>query len=198
MRVISGKAKGRRLKSVPGDTTRPILDRVKESLFNIIGQDVVNTRWLDLFAGTGQVGIEALSRGAAEVVFVDMAKQAIRTIWSNIKHCRLEDGAEVVQSDSFGLLEKIAMGRWRGEKFDTIFIAPPQYLDMWQKAIDVIDKSPDDFLFDGGEVIVQIDPHEYKNKEGQLIWEPSNLRLTDERKYGRSLILFYDYEKTSD
>ena len=195
MRVISGVAKGRKLKSVPGDTTRPILDRVKESLFNIIGQDVVNTRWLDLFAGTGQVGIEALSRGAAEVVFVDMAKVAIKTIWANLRHCQLEEGAEVIQSDSFGLLEKIVSGRWRGAKFDTIFIAPPQYLELWHKAIDLIDKSPDQFLFDGGEVIVQIDPHEYKTKDGELIWEPTTLLLTDERKYGRTLILFYNYEK---
>jgi len=76
-RVISGKAKGRRLKLVPGDSTRPIMDRVKENLFNILG-DVGETRWLDLFAGTGQVGIEALSRGAAEVVFVDKARALCR------------------------------------------------------------------------------------------------------------------------
>ncbi|MEM9775485.1 MAG: 16S rRNA (guanine(966)-N(2))-methyltransferase RsmD [Chloroflexota bacterium] len=195
MRVISGTAKGRRLKSVPGDTTRPIMDRVKESLFNIVGQDVIGTRWLDLFAGTGQVGIEALSRGAAEVVFVDMAKAAIKTIWANVKHCRFEEGAEVIQSDSFGLLEKMTSGRWRGAKFDTIFIAPPQYLEMWHKAIDVIDKNPEQFLFDGGEVIVQVDPFEYKTKEGDIVWEPQNLVLNDQRKYGRTLILFYDYEK---
>jgi 16S rRNA (guanine(966)-N(2))-methyltransferase RsmD len=79
MRVIGGKAKGRRLKRVPGDTTRPVMDRVKESLFNILG-DVSGERWLDLFAGTGQVGIEALSRGAAEVVFVDKVRPAILTI----------------------------------------------------------------------------------------------------------------------
>ena len=91
-RVISGKARGKRLKLVPGDTTRPIMDRVKENLFNILG--VVNgTRWLDLFAGTGQVGIEALSRGAAEVIFIDKARAAIQTIRDNLAHTRLEDGA---------------------------------------------------------------------------------------------------------
>ena len=66
---------------------------------------------------------------------------------------------------------------------------------MWHKAIDVIDKDPEQFLFDGGEVIVQIDPHEYKTKDGEIIWGPKNLVLNDERKYGRTLILFYDYEK---
>ena len=84
-RVISGTAKGRRLKLVPGDTTRPIMDRVKESLFNILG-DVQGMRWLDLYAGTGQVGIEALSRGAAEVVFVDKARADVRTDRDNLTH----------------------------------------------------------------------------------------------------------------
>ena len=92
MRVISGRAKGSRLKKVPGDTTRPIMDRVKESLFNILGNDVRDARWLDLFAGTGQVGIEALSRGASEVVFVDKVRPAILTIQDNLKHTRLQDG----------------------------------------------------------------------------------------------------------
>ncbi|HNS38872.1 MAG TPA: RsmD family RNA methyltransferase, partial [Promineifilum sp.] len=91
-RVISGKAKGRRLKLVPGDTTRPIMDRVKESLFNILG-DIQGTRWLDLYAGTGQVGIEALSRGAAAVVFIDKARAAIQTIRDNLNHTQLMDGA---------------------------------------------------------------------------------------------------------
>ncbi len=71
MRVISGKARGHRLKRVPGDSTRPITDRVKENLFNILGDWVIGTNWLDLFAGTGQVGIEAISRGAKHAIFVD-------------------------------------------------------------------------------------------------------------------------------
>ena len=94
-RVIAGKAKGRRLKLVPGDTTRPIMDRVKESLFNILG-DVAGTHWLDLFAGTGQVGIEALSRGAATVVFIDSARAAVQTVRDNLATTRLGEGATVL------------------------------------------------------------------------------------------------------
>jgi 16S rRNA (guanine966-N2)-methyltransferase len=105
MRVISGKAKGVRLKRVPGDSTRPIMDRVKENLFNILG-DVTGERWLDLFAGTGQVGIEALSRGAAEVVFVDKVRTAVRTIEANLAATRLKQGAQVVHGDAFQYLRR--------------------------------------------------------------------------------------------
>lgn len=79
IRVIAGAAKGRRLKMVPGDTTRPVMDRVKEALFNILGRGIVGSSFLDLFAGTGSVGIEALSRGAGRVVFIDRHPLAIRT-----------------------------------------------------------------------------------------------------------------------
>ncbi len=84
LRVIAGKAKGRKLKSVDGDTTRPITDRVKEALFNIIASDVIDSNWWDLFAGTGAVGIEALSRGAASVRFTDSNREPIETIKSNV------------------------------------------------------------------------------------------------------------------
>ena len=104
MRVIAGRAKGRRLKSVPGGGTRPITDRAKSALFSIIGYDVVDCRFLDLFAGTGQVGIEALSRGAAEAVFVERAGPALRTIRQNLAHTGLGDGARVVRADVFAYL----------------------------------------------------------------------------------------------
>src|SRR6056300_1621168 len=99
MRVISGSAKGRKLKRVPGDSTRPIMDRVKENLFNILGDFVQGSRWLDLFAGTGQVGIEALSRQASEVVFVDNVYAAIKTIKDNLRHTELAAGAKVLKID---------------------------------------------------------------------------------------------------
>src|SRR5512142_3045504 len=89
LRVIAGSAKGRKLKSVPGDTTRPITDRVKEALFNIIGGDVIDSRWWDLFAGTGAVGIEALSRGAAYARFTDLNRAPVETVKSNLALCKL-------------------------------------------------------------------------------------------------------------
>ena len=100
LRVIGGKAGGLRLRSVPGTGTRPITDRVKEALFNIIGGDIVSSQWLDLFAGTGAVGIEALSRGASFVRFLDLSRQAVQTIRENLIHTRLDKLAEIHQTDS--------------------------------------------------------------------------------------------------
>jgi len=95
LRVIAGKAKGRKLKSVPGDTTRPITDRVKESLFNILAGDIVDSNWWDVFAGTGAVGIEALSRGASFVRFSDSNRAPMETIRSNVEHCGFKSQAEI-------------------------------------------------------------------------------------------------------
>ncbi len=179
-RVISGKAKGRRLKLVPGDTTRPIMDRVKENLFNILG-DISGTRWLDMYAGTGQVGIEALSRGAAEVVFVDKARAAVQTVRDNLDHTQLTAGATVVQSDALAYLRDM------GEPpFDVIYIAPPQYLEMWIGALQTIDKDVGRYLAADAQAIAQIDPREYRELE------LSRLALADQRRYGNTLLCFYE------
>ena len=185
MRVISGKAKGRKLKKVPGDTTRPIMDRVKENLFNILGDWVIGTRWLDLFAGTGQVGIEALSRAAAEVVFVDSAAAAVRTVSANLQLTGLTEGAKVVRMDAFGYLE-----RGVRRPFDLIYVAPPQYKDIWIEVMKVVDKEPARYITIGEEesgiVAVQIDPKEYQELPLK------NLTLHDQRKYGRTMLCFYE------
>ena len=97
MQVTTGKAKGRKLKAVPGDTTRPITDRVKQALFNILMDDVADTTWLDLFGGTGAVGIEALSRGAKHVTFVDREKLAVSVIEDNLKLTGLTTNAKVIR-----------------------------------------------------------------------------------------------------
>lgn len=179
MRVITGKAKGHKLKSVPGGITRPITDRAKESLFNIIRYDVVDSRFLDLFAGTGGVGIEALSRGAKEAVFVERASAALRTIRENLAHTRLEDGARVMQADVFDFLL-----HHTPEPFDYVYVAPPQYEGLWVKTLRLLDDRPD-WVAEGGEVIVQIDPVEY---EGQAL---ENLALFDQRTYGGVMLCFY-------
>jgi 16S rRNA (guanine(966)-N(2))-methyltransferase RsmD len=182
IRVISGKAKGRKLKLVPGDTTRPVMDRVKESLFNILGEWVRGSRWLDLFAGTGSVGIEALSRGADSCVFFDLSREAIRTINDNLQITRLEEGAEVRRGDS---LEFLAGLPDPATQFEVIYIAPPQYKSLWRKALETID-SRVDWLAPDGIAIVQIDPREYEDVP--LV----NLRRYDERKYGNTLLCFYE------
>ncbi len=184
MRVISGTAKGTRLKSVAGDDTRPILDRAKENLFNILGTFVPGTRWLDMFAGTGQVGIEALSRGAAQCVFTETARPALRIIEENLRLTHLAGGAQVIQMDAFAYLQRL---RPAPQPFDVIYIAPPQYKDLWVQAMRMIAADPAIYLFEEGLAIVQIDPSERQDLE----FAP--LTLVDERKYGKTMFLFYQY-----
>jgi 16S rRNA (guanine966-N2)-methyltransferase len=181
MRVISGKAKGSKLKRVPGESTRPIMDRVKENLFNILGEFVPDSRWLDLFAGTGQVGIEALSRQAAEVIFVDNVYAAVQIIKDNLRHTRLSENAKVLKMDAFRYLESPA-----GAPFDLIYVAPPQYKELWQKVMMVLDKRPSNYLSPKGLVVVQIDPKEYQ--ELDLF----NFVESDQRRYGSTLLCFYE------
>ena len=181
MRVISGKAKGRKLKRVPGDSTRPIMDRVKENLFNILGDFVPGSRWLDLFAGTGQVGIEALSREAAEVYFVDNLRVAIRTVQDNLRHTRLTEGAVVLQTDAFRYLESPT-----GAPFDLVYVAPPQYKGIWEQVVAIVDERPSVYLTAGGLVVVQIDPKEYRDLDLARLVE------TDQRRYGSTLLCFYE------
>ena len=178
MRVIAGKAKGRKLRSVPGGGTRPITDRAKSALFNILGQDVVACRFLDLFAGTGQVGIEALSRGAEEAVLVERCTAALRTIRENLAHTGLAAQARVVRADVFEYLQR------EPEPFDYAYIAPPQYHGLWAATLRVLDAQPG-WLAEDGWAIAQIHPREYE----ELVLE--NLHLFDQRRYGGVMLCFY-------
>jgi 16S rRNA (guanine(966)-N(2))-methyltransferase RsmD len=179
LRVIAGKAKGRKLKSVPGDTTRPITDRVKESLFDILAGDVADSNWWDLFGGTGAVGIEALSRGASSVRFTDMNRAPIETIKFNVEHCGFKSQAEVRRADALA-----ALSSRPDRKFEYIYIAPPQYKEMWSRAMELVDENMD-WLSDDGWVIVQIAPKEYKTLS------LANLEDFEQRKYGTTLLVFY-------
>lgn len=180
LRVIAGSAKGRKLMSVPGDTTRPVMDRVKEALFNILMDDVIDSNWWDLFAGTGAIGIEAISRGAKFVRFSDLNRAPIDTIKANVSHCKFDTQSEVRRGDAFSMLAGIA-----DKKFEYIYIAPPQYKEMWSNALKLVDDHMD-WLTEDGTVIVQIDPTEYQ--EITL----NNLVEGDQRKYGSTLLIFYD------
>lgn len=180
IRVISGVAKGRKLKLVPGDSTRPIMDRVKESLFNILGTGVRGSSFLDLFAGTGSVGIEALSRGAEHAVFIDLDRIAIKTIQENLEITRLADRAEVLRTDAFAYLQ-----RGKPEAFEYIYVAPPQYKGMWKEALLSIDRNPIR-LHPDGIVVVQMDPSEREDLPLQI------LQAYDERIYGSTLLWFFE------
>ena len=180
LRVIGGIARGRKLRSVPGDTTRPVTDQVKEACFNIIGGDIVDATFFDLFAGTGSIGIEALSRGAAFVRFVDNNRLPIETVRENLTHCGLERNADVVRSDAFTFLE-----RPPDRLFDYIYIAPPQYKGLWSRAMLLLDTHPA-WMSEDAWVIIQIHPVEYDKLALKSLVE------FDQRRYGSTLLAFYE------
>ena len=179
MRVISGTAKGIPLQAVRGTTTRPISDRVKEALFSILGSEIVGASVLDLFAGTGSVGIEALSRGAARVVFVEKMSRAVSTIRDNLHRTHLESDARVVRADVFQFLAR------QPQAFDLIYVAPPQYRSLWARTLLTIDTEPG-WLSHDAVVIVQIFPKELEPLELRT------LHLFDQRKYGSTLLCFFE------
>jgi 16S rRNA (guanine(966)-N(2))-methyltransferase RsmD len=180
LRVISGSARGRKLKSVPGDTTRPITDRVKEALFNILSGDVIDSTWWDMFGGTGAVGIEALSRGAAFVRFTDLNRVAVDTIKTNLTATGFTSRAEAKRLDAFTLLAAPP-----DKQFHYIYIAPPQYHETWSKALSALDRNSD-WLTEDGWAIVQIHPKEYKSLPLK------NFNEFEQRKYGSTLLVFFE------
>lgn len=180
LRVIAGSAKGRKLIDVPGDSTRPITDRVKEALFNIFAGDVAGSTWWDIFSGTGAVGIEALSRGAEFVRFLDLDRKAVETIRTNIEHVGFTSSADIRRGDAFILLTSVP-----DRQFDFGYIAPPQYQEMWKKAILALDGNMG-WLSENACVIVQIHPKEYEDITLR------NLQEYDQRKYGSTLLVFYE------
>jgi 16S rRNA (guanine966-N2)-methyltransferase len=185
MRVIAGTAKGKRLKLVPGDTTRPIMDRVKEALFSIIGYRILDANFLDLFAGTGSVGIEALSRGASHVVLLDLDRIAVKTIRENLSITGFTDKAEVRRMDAFTLLKQPP-----DRHYHFIYVAPPQYQDMWRKTLHLLDENPA-WVSDETVVIVQIDPSEQEDVSLK------HLHVFDERRYGKTLLWFFESNATT-
>jgi 16S rRNA (guanine(966)-N(2))-methyltransferase RsmD len=184
-RIIAGQAKGLRLKSVPGDITRPITDRVKGALFNIISADIVDSQFLDLFGGIGSVGIEALSRGACFVQFIDKNQAACSVIKENLEKSGLSDKANIRKTDAFSFIQANPE-----PVFDYIFIAPPQYFGLWSKMVQLIDKNIG-VLSPNAWVIVQIDPKEYEKLR------LSKLEEFDMRDYGSTRLIFYSSTSTA-
>jgi len=178
MRVIAGTAKGRTLRSPRTQDTRPITDRAKESLFNILAPRIPGSRFLDLFAGTGSVGVEALSRGAAHATFVERAASALADIRHNLGATHLTADAEVMAADVFAYL------RGTPEPFDVIFVAPPQWRGLWTRAVQLLDRRPG-WLAPGGVIVVQHDPAESTDVPLQ------HLRTSGERTYGRVRFTFF-------
>jgi 16S rRNA (guanine(966)-N(2))-methyltransferase RsmD len=181
IRVVAGTAKGRRLRLVPGEGTRPVRDQVKEALFNILAPQIGGCTFLDLFAGTGSVGIEALSRGATQSTFVENDPRALETIRDNLEHTGLSDRAKVIQGDVFAVV-----GAGSKDRFDLVYVAPPQYSKLWSRAVISLDQR-EDWLNPDAWVIAQIHPKEYESLELRRLIE------IDRRKYGQTMLVFYEW-----
>ena len=177
MRVITGKARGIQLKTPEGMATRPTADRVKEALFRIIQFDVPNAKVLDLFGGTGQLGIEALSRGAKSAVFVDAGEPACRLIRDNLKRTKLEADATVIRSDYLAYLKRCK------EKFDIIFLDPPYAEVFLENALKCIAEI--DILQSGGIIIAE------RPLGKELPWELEGFTRSKDYKYGTVLLTVY-------
>ena len=139
MRIVGGDAKGRRLKHPKTAGTRPVIDRVKTALFDILGERVVDTRFLDLFAGTGAVGLEALSRGAAQATFIELSQQVVAVLRENLRTTGLAEHAEVIRGDAFRFLDLAAA---QGKRYDMVYIAPPQFHQMAAQALAQLERVP--------------------------------------------------------
>jgi 16S rRNA (guanine966-N2)-methyltransferase len=184
MRVVAGTAKGRKLKSPASSGTRPVMDRVKTALFDILAYRIHDTRFLDLFGGTGSIGIEALSRGAAEATFIELDGLAIRCIRENLAITGLGDRSEVLRTDAFAFLRQANID---GRRYDIVYLAPPQYQGLAARALAELDAAP--LVPVGGLVIAQIHPRERGDLDGLHL---HRLQRTDERRYGSTLLVFYE------
>ena len=181
MRVISGKARGKKLISPESEVTRPTLDRVKEAMFNKIQFQVKNATCLDLFAGTGALGIEALSRGAKETVFCDELPETIKVIKKNIEITRNLENSIIINKDYNLALESL---KSQNKKFDIIFLDPPYKTNLATMALQKIIMS--NLLTEDGIIIIETD--DIKKKEEIL--KLKNIQIFDERKYGSVWLIF--------
>ena len=180
MRVITGKARGVQLKTPDGMDTRPTTDRVKEALFSIIQFDIPGASVLDLFAGTGQLGIEALSRGASEAVFVDLREDACRVIKENLKRTRLQDSTQVLKAEYTQYLRNCR------RKFGIIFLDPPYSEDFLEKSLNFITEI--DILQSGGIIVTE------RPLGKELLWSRPGIMRSKDYKYGKVILTVFRKE----
>lgn len=179
MRIISGTARGTKLFTLEGETTRPTLDRVKESMFNIIQNEVQNSIFIDLFSGSGAIGLEAASRGAKRVILCDKSKQAINIISKNIEKTHLKEKVELYNLD-YELLLKTKIK----EQADIIYIDPPYKSDFAINAVNIILENG--LVSEHSTIIIETDEEEKILRELEKI----EIKITDKRKYGRAILIF--------
>lgn len=182
MRIIGGKMRGTKLQTLEGfETTRPTLDRVKESLFNIISIKIIDSKVLDLFSGSGALGIEAISRGAEKAYLCDMSPKAINVIKQNVEKTRCKDSVIVLNKKHTQALEYF---KQNNKKFDIVFLDPPYETELAENSTEYI--IGHDLLEDDGIIIIETD-NEEKLIKGLKV---EKIEVYDIRKYGRVSLLF--------
>lgn len=184
MRIISGKAKGKKILPPDGMQTRPTLDRVKENIFNIIQNRTLDAVVIDVFAGTGSLGLEAASRGAEECYLVDKHPTTFARLRENVNSLKFQDFCNCLNMDSYDALREVSR---RGKVFDLIFIDPPYAKEMIPPAMEIVFKEK--LLKRDGLIVTKIDTSE------EIYQGYEELKLIDERKYGNTTVCFYAYEE---
>ena len=180
MRIISGKSRGTKLHSLEGDTTRPTLDRVKESLFNIIQNEIQESFFLDLFSGSGAIGLEAASRGAKEVYLVDKSAVTFPLLKENVKNLKFDDFCFPLNKDSYDVLRDLAK---KGKVMDVIFIDPPYCKEMIPEAMKIIEENK--MLSEDGIIVTKIDSIE------EIYEGYGSIKLYKSKKYGNTTVCYY-------
>lgn len=184
MRIISGKARGTKLYTLEGENTRPTLDRVKESIFNILQGKIEGAQILDLFSGSGAIGLEFLSRGAESAVLCDKSKEAVNIIKKNIEKTHMEKNAQVINTDFENCLEKL-----KNEQFDIIYLDPPYATDYILKSLEKILQL--NIAKEESQIIIETDDAERIEKEIKNL----DVEINDKRKYGRATIIFLSLKR---
>lgn len=175
MRIIAGSHKGRTIKAVPGKETRPTSDKIKEAIFHKMGPFFSGGTGLDLFAGSGSLGIEALSRGIEKVTFIDQSPQAIRTIRQNMMDLKLKESCEVYRNDAFRALETL---QHKGLSFDIVLIDPPYDKVNYQQLLQKLEETA--IVKPKGIVYIE------SNRDTEIEMSPSHYKLIFERAYNKT------------
>ena len=183
MRIISGSARGKKLLSPVGNNTRPTLDRVKESMFSIIQTFIFDSVVIDLFSGTGSLGLEAISRGAKKGYLVEKDYETFKLLDQNTKNFKFEDRSECFNMEALNVLKKLKNSEIT---FDIVFIDPPYKMNMIPPCIEFISQSS--MLSRKGIIVTKIDSSE------EIYYGDDNIILHDKREYGNTTIVLYKYK----
>jgi 16S rRNA (guanine(966)-N(2))-methyltransferase RsmD len=182
MRITAGKYRGREIRAPEGKATRPVLSRVRQAIFNTIGAAVEGGRVLDLFAGSGGFVIEALSRGAAGAVAVDLDAAAVKAVRANLLHCKVEEPVEIYKNDAFDAIAKLGA---RGARFALVAIAPPYWKGLQARALAAVEAA--DLLAPEGLLFVQRD-----EKEEPGAARVGRLARSKVKEYGNTVVEWYE------